>query len=157
MNFNATLIGQMITFGLLVLFTMKYVWPPIMQAMQERQKRIAEGLASAERGAHEQELAKARSAQMLKEAKQQAAEIIAQAQKRANEIVAQSKQDGQAEGERQLALAKAEIEQEINRAREQLRSQVVGIAVAGASRVLKREIDEKAHAKMLDDLVAQLR
>lgn len=156
MNFNATLIGQMITFGLLVLFTMKYVWPPIMQAMQDRQKRIAEGLASAERGAHEQELAKARSAQMLKEAKQQAADVIAQAQKRANEIIEQSKQDARVEGERQLALAQAEIEQEVNRAREQLRSQVVNIAVAGAGKILKQEIDAKAHAKLLDDLVVQL-
>lgn len=156
MNFNATLIGQMITFGLLVIFTMKYVWPPIMQAMQDRQKRIAEGLASAERGVREQELAKAKAAEMLKEAKQQAAEIIAHAQKRANELVEQSKEDARQEGQRQLAAAQAEIEQEMNRAREQLRKQVAGIAVAGAGRVLKKEIDEKAHAQMLDDLVAQL-
>lgn len=111
MNFNATLIGQMITFGLLVLFTMKYVWPPIMQAMQDRQKRIADGLASAERGVREQELAKAKAAQMLKEAKQHAAEIVAQAQKRANEVIEQSKQEARVEGDRQLAAAKAEIEQ----------------------------------------------
>ena len=156
MNFNATLIGQMITFGLLVIFTMKYVWPPIMQAMQDRQKRIAEGLASAERGVREQELAKAKAAEMLKEAKQQAAEIIAHAQKRANELVEQSKEDARQEGQRQLTAAQAEIEQEMNRAREQLRKQVAGIAVAGAGRVLKKEIDEKAHAQMLDDLVAQL-
>ncbi len=156
MNFNATLIGQMITFSLLVIFTMKYVWPPLMQAMQDRQKRIAEGLAMAERGVHEQELAKAKSAQMLKEAKQQAAEIISHAQKRANEIVDQSKQDAREEGQRQLAAAQAEIEQEMNRAREQLRGQIVNIAVAGAGRVLKKEMDETAHAQMLDDLVSQL-
>ena len=156
MNFNATLIGQMITFGLLVIFTMKYVWPPIMQAMQDRQKRIADGLASAERGVREQELAKAKSAKMLKQAKQQAADIIANAQKRANEIIDESKIEAREEGERQLNLAKAEIEQEMNRAREQLRKRVAGIAVAGAGKVLKREVDEKAHAKMLDDLVAQL-
>ncbi len=156
MNFNATLIGQMITFSLLVLFTMKYVWPPIMKAMQDRQKRIAEGLASAERGAREQELAKARAAEVIKGAKQQATEIIAQAQKRANEIVEQSKSDAHAEGERQLAAAKAQIAQEMNRAREQLRGQVADIVVAGAGKVLKQEIDAKAHAKMLDDLVAQL-
>ena len=105
MNFNATLIGQMITFGLLVLFTMKYVWPPIIQAMQDRQKRIADGLASAERGVHEQELAQAKAAQMLKEAKQQAADIVAQANKRANEIIEQSKLDARTEGSRQLAAA----------------------------------------------------
>lgn len=156
MNINATLIGQMITFALLVVFTMKYVWPPIMKAMHDRQKRIAEGLASAERGVHEQELAKARAAEMLKEAKQQAAEIIGQAQKRANEIVEQSKHEAQAEGERQLHAAKAEIDLEFNRAREQLRGQVVSIAVAGAGKVLKREIDAQAHAQLLDDLVAQL-
>lgn len=156
MNFNATLIGQMITFGLLVIFTMKYVWPPIMQAMQERQKRIAEGLASAERGLHEQELAQAKSAQLLKEAKQQATEIIAQAHKRANEAIEQSKLEARAEGDRQLVVAKAEIEQEVNRAREQLRSQVVSLAVAGAGKVLQREVDEAANAALLDDLVAQL-
>lgn len=156
MNFNATLIGQMITFTLLVIFTMKYVWPPIMQAMQDRQKRIAEGLASAERGVREQELAKAKSAQKLKEAKQQAAEIIAQAQKRANEIVEQSKLEARDEGARQLAAAQAEIEHEMNRAREQMRNQIVDIAVAGAEKVLQSQVDEKAHAKMLDDLVSQL-
>jgi F-type H+-transporting ATPase subunit b len=155
-NFNATLIGQMITFGLLVLFTMKYVWPPIMQAMQDRQKRIADGLASAERGVREQELAQAKSAQMLKEAKQQAAEIVAQAHKRANEIIDQSKLDARTEGDRQLIVTKAEIEQEVNRAREQLRNQVVTLAVAGASKILKREVDEAANAALLDDLVAQL-
>ena len=156
MNFNATLIGQMITFSLLVIFTMKYVWPPIMKAMQDRQKRIAEGLASAERGAREQELAKTRAAEVIKGAKQQATEIIAQAQKRANEIVEQSKTDAHAEGERQLAAAKAQIAQEMNRAREQLRGQVADMVVAGAGKVLKQEIDAKAHAKMIDDLVTQL-
>ena len=156
MNFNATLIGQMITFGLLVIFTMKYVWPPIMKAMQDRQKRIAEGLASAERGVREQELAMAKAAETLKEAKQQAAEVISQAQKRANEIVEQAKDDARQEGQRQLAAAQAEIEQEVNRARAQLRNQVASIAVAGAGRVLQKEIDETAHAKLLDDLVGQL-
>ena len=156
MFINASLIVQMIVFLLLVGFTMKYVWPPIMQAMQDRQKRIADGLASAERGVHEQELAKAKSAQMLKEAKQQAAEIIAQAHKRANEVIEQSKQEARVEGDRQLAAAKAEIEQEVNRAREQLRNQVVSLAITGASKVLKREVDEAANAAMLDDLVAQL-
>ena len=156
MNFNATLIGQMITFGLLVLFTMKYVWPPIVQAMQDRQKRIADGLAFAERSVREQELAKAKAAQMLKEAKQQAAEIINRAHKRANEAIEQSKLEARIEGDRQFVVAKAEIEQEVNRAREQLRSQVVSLAMAGASKVLKREVDEAANAALLDDLVAQL-
>lgn len=156
MNINATLIGQMITFGLLVWFTMNFVWPPLIKAMQDRQKRIAEGLASAERGIHEQELARARAAEMLKEAKQQAAEIIAQAQRRAVELVEQSKTEARAEGERQLHAARAEIELEVNRAREHLRTEVAGIAVAGASKILKREIDAKANAQLLDDLVSQL-
>jgi F-type H+-transporting ATPase subunit b len=155
-NFNATLIGQMITFGLLVIFTMKYVWPPIMKAMQDRQKQIADGLASAERGVREQELAAAKSTETLKDAKREAAEIIAHAQKRANEIIEQSKTDARFEGERQLAAAQAEIEQEMNRAREQLRNQVIDLAVAGAGRVLKQEVDASAHAQLLDDLVAQL-
>jgi F-type H+-transporting ATPase subunit b len=146
----------MITFSLLVIFTMKYVWPPIMKAMQDRQKRIADGLASAERGVREQELAKAKAAETLKDAKQQAAEIIAQAQKRANEVVDQSRNDAREEGERQLAAAQAQIQQEMNRAREQLRGQVIDIAMAGASKVLKHEVDAQTHAKMLDDLVAQL-
>lgn len=156
MNINATLIGQMITFGLLVWFTMNFVWPPLIKAMQDRQKRIAEGLASAERGIHEQELARARAAEMLKDAKQQAAEIIAQAQRRAVELVEQSKTEARAEGERQLHAARAEIELEVNRAREHLRTEVAGIAVAGASKILKREIDAKANAQLLDDLVSQL-
>ena len=156
MNFNATLIGQMITFGLLVLFTMKFVWPPIIKAMEDRQKRIADGLAAAERSTHERELAQVKSAQLLKEAKQQAAEVVAQAHKRANEIIEQSKLDARAEGDRQLVAAKAEIEQEVNRAREQLRHQVVTLAVAGAGKILKREVDEAANAALLDDLVAQL-
>ncbi|TCO81218.1 F-type H+-transporting ATPase subunit b [Plasticicumulans lactativorans] len=156
MNINATLIGQMITFGLLVWFTMNFVWPPLIKAMQDRQKRIAEGLASAERGVHEQELARARAAEMLKDAKQQAAEIIAQAQRRAVELVEQSKTEARAEGERQLHAARAEIELEVNRAREHLRTEVAGIAVAGASKILKREIDAKANAQLLDDLVSQL-
>lgn len=156
MNFNATLIGQMITFSLLVIFTMKYVWPPIMQAMQERQKRIAEGLASAERGAREQELAKARASEMLKEAKQQAAEIIAQANKHANELIEEAKEQARTEGERQLAVAKAEIDQESTRAREQLRRQVAELAVAGAAKVLKKEINPQAHNQMLEELAAQI-
>ena len=156
MNFNATLIGQMITFGLLVLFTMKYVWPPIIQAMQDRQKRIADGLASAERGVREQELAKAKAAQMLKESKQQAAEIVAQAHKRANEIIEQSKQEARVEGDRQLAAAKAEIEQESHRAREALRGEVASLVVAGAGKVLRREVDAKAHADLLEAIKNEL-
>ncbi len=156
MNINFTLIGQTITFVLFVWFCMKFVWPPIMNALEQRKKKIADGLAAAERGAHEKELAEKRAAETLHEAKQQAQEIINQAQKRANEIVEESKDNARGEAERIVAAANAEIEQEVNRAREQLRGQVVSLAVAGAGKVLKKEIDAKANEKLLQDLVAQL-
>ena len=156
MNFNATLIGQMITFGLLVWFTMKYVWPPVIQAMQDRQKRIADVLAAAEQGVQAQEEAESNAADLLREAKQQAQDIVRQAERRAAELVEESKSQAREEGERQLAAAQAEIEQEANRAREALRAQVASISVAGAAKVLEREVDAAAHQKLLDDLVAQL-
>ncbi|WP_006788305.1 F0F1 ATP synthase subunit B [Thiorhodospira sibirica] len=156
MNINLTLLGQMITFGLLVWVTMKYVWPPIIKAMQERQKKIADGLAAAERGKHEQELAEERAKKLLQEAKQQANDIIVLAQKRANEIVDASKDTAHQEGERIKASARAEVEQELNRAREHLRQQVGDIAVRGAERILKKEVDAKAHAKVIDDLITQI-
>jgi len=156
MNINLTLFGQSITFIVFVWFCMKFVWPPIMGALQERQKRIADGLAAAERGQHEQELAEKAAAEKLHEAKEQAGEIIAHAQKRASEIVDEAKDDARTEGERLLAAAQSEIEQEVNRAKETLRQQVAGIAVAGASKVLEREIDESAHGDILDKLVAEI-
>ncbi len=156
MGFNATLIGQMITFGLFVWFTMTFVWPPLTKALQERQKRIAEGLAAAERGVREQEMAQTRATETLRDAKQQAQEIIRQAEKRAVELIEESKHQARVEGDKQLQAARSEIEQEQNRARETLRAQVADIAVAGASRILQREVDSKAHQNMLDDLVKQL-
>ena len=156
MNINATLLGQAISFFVFVWFCMKIVWPPIIAALEERRKKIADGLAAAERGKHEQELAEQRAAELIAEAKQQAAGIIAQAQKRANEIVDESKNTARTEGERILAAANAEIDQEVNRAKEHLRGQVVSIAVAGAGKVLKREIDAKAHDDLLQDLVSQI-
>jgi len=156
MNINLTLIGQTVTFIVFVWFCMKFVWPPIMAALEERKKQIADGLAAAERGAHEQELAQKAAAETLHEAKQQAQEIINQAHKRAGEIVDEAKENARAEGERLIAAANAEIEQEVNRAREQLRGQVVSLAVAGASKVLKKEIDPGANEALLKDLVAQL-
>lgn len=156
MNINLTLIGQTITFIVFVWFCMKFVWPPIMNALEQRKKKIADGLAAAERGAHEKELAEKRAAETLQEAKQKAQEIINQAQKRANEIVEEAKDNARGEAERIVAAANAEIEQEVNRAREQLRGQVVSLAVAGAGKVLKKELDEKANEQLLQDLVAQL-
>jgi len=156
MNINLTLIGQSISFALFVWFCMKFVWPPIANALDERKKQIADGLAAGERGKHEQELAEKRATELLVETKGQAAELISQAQKRASEIVEESKGEARKEGARLLEAAKAEIEQEVNRAKEQLRGQVATLAVAGAGRVLAREIDEKAHQDLLDDLVANL-
>jgi len=153
MNINLTLIGQSITFALFVWFCMKFVWPPIMGALEARRKEIADGLAAAERGQHEQELAEKRAAE---HAKGQASDIVAQAQKRANEIVEEAKGDAKTEADRIVTGANAEIDQEINRAREQLRKEVVGLAMAGAEKVLKREVDKDAHATTLNDLAAQL-
>ena len=156
MNINATLIGQSIAFFLFVWFCMKFIWPPLINALNERRKTIADGLAAAERGQHEQELAQKRAAEVIHEAKQQASEIINRAEKRANEIVEESKTDAKQEGERILSAAQAEIEQEVHRARETLRGQVVSIAIAGAEKVLEKEIDEAAHGELLNKLVAEI-
>jgi F-type H+-transporting ATPase subunit b len=146
----------MITFAVLVWFINRFLWGPLTQMMEDRKKRIADGLAAAERGKHEQELAEKRATEVIHEAKEKAAEIIAQAQKRGNEIVEEAKEQARAEGDRLKAAAEAEIEQEVNRAKEHLRGQVVTLAVAGAGKVLKREIDEKANDDLLKDLVAQI-
>jgi F-type H+-transporting ATPase subunit b len=156
MNFNATLIGQSITFIVFVWFCMKYVWPPIMHALDARKKQIADGLAAGERGKHEQELAQKRAAEVLVEAKRQAQDIIAKAEKRAAEIVEEAKNDAKTEGERILTAARAEIGQEVNRAKEGLRAQVVSIAIAGASKVLEREVDANTHNDLLTKLAAQI-
>lgn len=156
MNFNATLIGQMIAFVVFVWFCMKYVWPPMMKALDERKKTIADGLAAAERGQREQELAEERAKESLVEAKQQAQEIISRAEKRASEIVEEAKADARTEGERMIAAARNELDQELNRVKEQLRSQVAAIAVSGAEKVLEREVDEKTHDELLTKLAAQI-
>ncbi len=156
MNITATLIGQMLTFAVLVWFINRFLWDPMTQMMEERKKRIADGLAAAERGKHEQELAEKRAKEHIHEAKEQAAEILAQAQKRANEIVEEAKEQARAEGDRLITAANAEIEQNVFRAREQLRGQVVSLAMAGAGKVLGREVDEKANASLIKDLVAQI-
>ncbi len=156
MNINATLIGQSITFLIFVWFCMKFVWPPIMHALEARKKQIADGLAAAERGKHEQELAQKRAAEVLHDVKQQAQEIIAKAEKRAAEIVDEAKADAKTEGERILTAARAEIGQEVNRAKEGLRNQVVSIAIAGASKVLEREVDANTHNDLLSKLASQI-
>jgi len=156
MNLNATIIGQMIAFAVFVAFCMKYVWPPIMAALDERTKKIADGLAAAERGRHEQELAEKRAQQVIHEAKDQANEIISQAQRRGNEIVDESKDTARVEGERILTSAQAEIEQEANKAKDELRTQVGSIALAGAEKILGREIDKKSHTALLEELVSRI-
>lgn len=156
MNFNATLIGQSITFIIFVWFCMRFVWPPIMLALQQRKERVAEGLAAGERGKHELELARKRALETLHEAKQQAAVIISRAEKRGAEIVEEAKNEAVEEEGRIKAATQLEIEQEVNRAKETLRGQVVEIATAGAGRILKRELDATTNEEMIKDLVAQI-
>ncbi|MGD8380249.1 MAG: F0F1 ATP synthase subunit B [Gammaproteobacteria bacterium] len=156
MNITATIIAEGITFFFFIWITMKFVWPPLMKAMQERQEKIADGLAAAERGTRDLELAQERAAELLKEAREQAAEVLNQANRRSAQILDEAKSDARAEGERLVAAARAQIDQEISRARETLREEVAKIAVSGASRILEREIDAKAHAEMLDQLAGQL-
>jgi len=156
MNFNATLIGQSITFIVFVWFCMKYIWPFVMSALEERTQKIADGLAAAERGKHELELAAQRAAEILREAKDQASEIIVRAEKRGSELIDEAKDDARSEGERQLTAAQAEISQEVNRVKEELRGQVVSIALAGAGKVLEREVDATAHDELLNKLAAEI-
>lgn len=156
MGINATLIGQMITFGLFVWVMMKFVWPPLTQAMQERQQRIAEGLAAAEQGNTQLERSRQEVESALQAARQQAAEILVQANRRGAEMIEQAKQAAREEGERQIRSAEALIAQEVSQARESLRREVADLAMAGAGRILKREIDPSAHRDLVDELVGQI-
>ena len=156
MNINATLIAQTIMFILFVWFCMKFVWPPIMQALSDRKKQIADGLAAGERGKQELEQASKSAADEMLIAKQKAAEIIAQAEKRSSQVVEEAKGLAQEEGDRIVSMAKAEVEQEIVRAREALRQNVADLAVAGAAKILDREVDAKAHAELLKNIKAEL-
>ena len=156
MNINLTLIGQMIAFVCFVIFCMKYVWPPILAAMAEREKKIADGLAAADRASHDLELAKEKAVERLKDAKHEATGIIDAANKRGNQIVEEAKEAAVVEADRVKASAQAEIEQETNRAREHLRSQVAALSLAGAEKVLGAAIDQEAHADLVDKLAAEL-
>lgn len=156
MNINATLLGELIAFIVFVLFCMKYVWPPIMGAIEDRQKKIADGLAASERGEKDLELAQQKATEQLKEAKAQAADIIEQAKKRANQIIDEETQRGHAEREKIVAQGHTEIEAERNRAKEELRKQVAALAVTGAERILGREIDAAAQSDIVEKLVAEL-
>lgn len=156
MNVTATLIGQIIAFAVLVWFVKAFLWEPMLNMMEERKRRIADGLAAAERGQREREEADQQVKKRLDEAKQQASDIIHQAQRRAAEMIEEAKSEAREEGERIKAAAQSDIDQEINRAKENLRKQVATIAIAGAEQVLKKEIDAKAHSAALDDLAAQI-
>lgn len=156
MNINATIIAQGITFAIFVWLTMKFVWPTIKQAMDERESRIADGLAAAEKGVRDLDMARSEAKQLLDQAKNQAAELLNQANKRSAEIVEEARSEARAQGERMMATARAQIDQDVARAREQLRQEVAALAVAGAGKVLGREIDAKAHADLLDKVANEL-
>ncbi|HIG65618.1 MAG: F0F1 ATP synthase subunit B [Gammaproteobacteria bacterium] len=156
MSINATLIGQMITFTLLVWFTMKYIWPPLIGAIEERKSKIAEGLAAAEKGQEDMERAAKKAANVLREAKQQSADIVNLAQKRANEIVEESKGTAKQEGARMIEAAQAQIEQEMQRAQEQMRKEVSALALKAAGQILQQEIDNAKHKELLGKVSEQL-
>ena len=156
MNFNATFIGQIVVFAIFVWICAKFVWPPIMEAMQARQKKIAEGLDSADRAEKDLELAKHEAAKKLQEAKQEAASILEQANKRAAQIVDDAKGEAQEEGKRIVASAQAEVEKEVNAAREELRGRISELTLAGAEKILGSEVDAKKHSELLDKLAAEL-
>ncbi len=156
MNINLTLFMQAVAFGAFIWFTARFIWPPLMRAIETRQKQIADGLAAGEEGRHSLVNAERRIAEMLKEAKARASEIVAQGEKLKSDAVDRARIDAEAEADRILAAAKAEIEQEVYRAKEALRGQVAELAVAGASKILRREVDAKAHADLLAEIEKQL-
>jgi len=155
-NINATLFAQMIVFGILIWVTMKFIWPPLMKAMDDRAQRIGEGLAAADRSQRDLAQAQEQVNAIVRDARTKANEIIDQAHARANQIIDAAKLEAIAEAGRQKSLAVAEIDVAANRAREDLRKQVSAIAVAGASRLIKREIDASAQKALLDDLAAEI-
>ena len=156
MNLNATLIAQVIVFGILVWFTLKYVWPPIAKALDERADKIAEGLAAAERGKSDFEQAEKKVAELLADGRNQATELVANAEKRAAQIVEEAKNQASVEAARIAAQAKSDVEQETNRAREALREQVAALAVKGAEAILRSEVNTAKHADLLANLKQEL-
>jgi F-type H+-transporting ATPase subunit b len=156
MELNLTLVAQAITFVAFIVFCVKFVWPPLLQAIEERRKTIADGLAAAEKGSKSLDEAKVQIAGLLEEARGQARQIVDQANARANSILEEARAGADQERERIIQSAQAEVQQQINRARDELRTQVAGIAVAGAEKILAREIDPRAHQALLDQLAAQI-
>lgn len=156
MDFNLTLIGQSIAMLVFVWFCMKFIWPYVIDAIEARRVEIADGLAAAERGRSDLAQAKTEVDKIVGKAREQAREIVEQANSRANEIVEEGRASGESERQRLIEQAKTEIEVERNRARDELRGQVAGLAIAGAEKVLAREIDAATHRELLDRLVAEL-
>jgi F-type H+-transporting ATPase subunit b len=156
MNINLTLIGQAISLFIFVWFCMKYIWPPIINALQEREKQVADGLAAAEAGQNKLVEADRRLSDLVNKGKEQAGEIIAQAQKRGDDILEEAKDTAKAEGERLIEAARSEIEQERMQARDQLRQEVAALALVGAERILMREVDKNAHDEIFARLGAEL-
>ena len=152
MNLNFTLVAQAIVFASFIWFTVKFVWPHMLRAIEARQKTIADGLAAAEQGRRSLETSARQAEDAVSQARHRAAEILAQAEKRATQLVDEAREAAKAEGGREKAAAKAEIEQEVTRAREQLRDQVASLAVAGAEKILRREVDAKAHGELLESI-----
>lgn len=155
MDVNLTLIGQMITFAVFVWFTMKFVWPPLTKAMQEREKKIADGLAAAERGQHDLQLAQHKAVALLSEAKQSAAGIIDQANKRAEHIAQEALDNAKQEAQRLIERTQAELEQQFGKAKRELQSQVANLALEMAEKIVQRDIDAKTHQQLLDSLVTE--
>ena len=156
MNFNFTLVGQLLAFILFVWFCMKYVWPPMLKILEEREKEIADGLNAASEGRRELEEANARREEILGEAKKEAADLVGQANQRANQLVEEAKTSAQEEAEKIKVSAQNDIEQSTKRAREELRSEVATLAVAGAEKILNSEIDEKKNSELIDELTKEL-
>jgi len=156
MDVNATLIGQLITFAVLVWFTMKYVWPPITKAMHEREKTIASGLEAAERSKRELELAEHKALSILREAKDQASTIVDNAHKRSVQIVEDAKESARQENKRIVEQANEEIVREVSRTKETLRKQLATLAIAGAEKIIQRNLDESTNSALLDEFVAEI-
>ena len=156
MNINLTLFAQAITFAAFISFTVKFIWPWLLRKIEERQKTIADGLAAAEQGRRSLELSTRQADEAIKEARARAAEILAQAEKRRQELIDHARQEARQEGDRELAAAKAEIDQEVTRAREELRDRVASLAVVGAEKILRREVDARAHGELLESIKRQL-
>ena len=156
MNLNLTLLAQALVFASFIWFTAKFIWPPLLRAIEARQKTIADGLAAADQGRRSLEQWTRQAEDAVSQARGRASEILAQAEKRAAQLVDEARSAAKEEGNREKAAAKAEIAQEASRAREQLRDQVAALAVAGAEKILRREVDAKAHADLLESLKRQL-